>query len=162
MFIIDERLKKDLILYFSKRIGDDEECSMREALSCQINSDRKLSFRKLMALWTLGLLVVTLIIILFAPELVKIFYPPLDSLSAIERIIVAFFAPPIFTVWGIGVTISSFKYSMLCVVPTFALMASYLLSVLFGFPISTLLTVGTVVVMVYTLLMNRARMRRDS
>jgi hypothetical protein len=122
----------------------------------------KIGFRKFLVIWTVSLFVIASLILVFYPELVAVFYPQIDSLSLIERIVIAFFALPILTIWGIGVTLSSFKYNLLCAVPTIAIIGSYLFSVLFGFPLSGILTVGTIMVMTYTLLMNRIRMRVES
>jgi len=133
------------------------EPNMSEAPTCQTLPDRKFSFRKLMAIWTTILLGASCLTTLFTPELAVIFHPVSGSLSTLEGIIIAFFAPPIVTIWGIGIVISTYKYRMLCAVPTAAFTASFLLSSLFGFPLSTLFTIGTMIVMVYTLLQNRTR-----
>lgn len=125
--------------------------------SYETSSDRKLGFWKFMTIWTASLFVASFLMTLFTPELAEIFHPVSGSLSTMEEIIISFFAPPIITIWGIGIVISTYKYRMLCAVPTATLIASYLLSSLFSFPLSTFLTIGTMIVMVYTLLQNRIR-----
>ena len=133
------------------------EPNMSEAPSCQTFSNRKLSFRKLMTIWTTSLLGASLLVTLFTPELAEIFQPVSSSPSIMERITISFFVLPSVTIWGIGVVVSAYKYRMLCAVPTAIFIASFLLSSLFGFPLSTLFTIVTLIVMVYTLLQNKIR-----
>ena len=83
----------------------------------------------------------------------------LGSLTIVEMLLVAFFAPPLVTIWGIGLTAITYHCGMLCALPTSVIVAAYLLSALFGFPLSTILTIGTMMVMAYMLLQNRMRMR---
>jgi len=87
---------------------------MSEAPSCQTLSDRKLSFGKLVTIWTTSLLGASFLVTLFTPEFAEIFHLVSGSLSKMEGTIIFFFVPPIVTIWGIGIVISIYKYRMLC------------------------------------------------
>ncbi|MCW3980185.1 MAG: hypothetical protein NWF11_01780 [Candidatus Bathyarchaeota archaeon] len=131
-------------------MGKTQICQTRAA-------DRKLSFRKLMTIWTTSLLGAVILMMLFTPELAEVFLQFSSSLSIMEGVIIFFFVSPIVTIWGIGIVVSAYKYRMLCAVPTATFVSSFLLSSLFNFPLSTLFTFVTLIIMVYTLLQNRLK-----
>ena len=132
---------------------------MSENQSCQARSKKELSFWKLVTVWTAALIITSFLVTLYLVQLVGAADPTLGALTIVEILLVAFFAPPLLTIWGLGITVFAYKCGMLCVLPTGIIVASYLLSAPFGFPLSTILTLGTVTVMAYTLLQNRMRMR---
>lgn len=134
---------------------------MSEATSYQASSGRLLSYWKLITMWTVSLLAASVLTTLFTPELAEMFHPVSRSLSTITGVIIAFCAPPIITIWGVGIVLFAYKYRMLCAVPTVTLVTSFVLSALFGFPLSTLFAIGTTIVMVYSLRWNRPRTPRE-
>lgn len=134
---------------------------MSEATPCQTASGRLLGYWKLITTWTVSLLAVSVLITVFTPELAEMFHPVSRVLSTISGVIVAFGAPPIVTIWGVGIVLLTYKYRMLCVVPTVTFIASFLLSALFVFPLSTLFAIGTTIVMGYSLRRNRSRTPRE-
>ena len=123
---------------------------MNEVPSYRVDSDRKSPFWKLTIIWTAAHFVTSSLMMLLSSELVRKLQPALVSLKAREMLVVSFFAPPILTIWGIGITALSYKCRMMCAVPTSAIMASYLISVLFRFPLSTFFSIAAMIVMVYT------------
>jgi hypothetical protein len=130
---------------------------MSEVPSCRTSSDSKFNFWMFMIIWTTSLFSVSFLVGLFAPELVEIFLPFADPPLAIGEVIMFFFIPPIVTIWGIGIVLCFNRCRMLCSMPTTIFIASFILSGLFSFPLSTLFTIGTLIVMIYTLLQSKVR-----
>jgi len=135
---------------------------MSEIRSGRAKSRRQLSFWKLVTGWTAILIIVSFLLTFYFVQLVGAFDPTLGSLTIVEIFLVTFFAPPLVTLWGIGITALAYQCGMLCVLPAGIIVAAYFLSAPFGFPLSTILTIGTMTVMAYTLLQNRMRMRVQS
>jgi hypothetical protein len=72
-------------------------------------------------------------------------------------LVVSFLTPPILTIWGIGIAVLSYKRGLVCAIPTSTIVASYLVSVAFSYPLGTFFSVGTMMIMVYTLVKNIKR-----
>ena len=121
--------------------------------SCQAESSGKWSFWKLAGIWTVGHLIASSAITLFSSELLHLFLPS-ATFSTGEMLVVSFFTPPIVTIWGIGVVALSYKCLMLCAVPTVTIVASYLVSAVFGFPLATFFSIGTLIITIYILMKN--------
>jgi hypothetical protein len=108
--------------------------------------------------WTVGLLVVSSLLAVCAPELAETLNPGALTSTSFGKAIVSFLAPPLVTIWAVGITLITYMYQMLCSFPTLTFVASNLVSALFSFPLSTFLTIGTLVLVIHTAL--RAHRRR--